>query len=91
MQTFKCDMIGSSVRSHAGIPIDFNGFHARSRFWRLVIANNHGAPRTSFHGIEFFGYDCRITKLLKRMSLSEYEDIFIENVILFLLAPVRLL
>jgi hypothetical protein len=73
-------MIGSSLRSSPGIPIEFNGFHAVSRFWRLVIVKNHGASQTSFHGIEFFGYDYRIIKLIEQLKLTEYEDILIENV-----------
>lgn len=80
VQTFNCEMVGSSVRNNAGIPLEFSGFHARSRFWRLVISKNHGASRTSFHGIEFFGYDCKIGKLLQHLGLVEYEDVFIENV-----------
>ena len=60
--------------------MDFDGFFAISRFWRLIIARNHGALRTSFHGIEFFGYDYRISKLIEELRLSEYEDLLVENV-----------
>lgn len=77
-------MVGSSLRSHAGVPLDFGGFLVRSRYFRFVIANNHGAPMTTFHGIELFGYDCRITKLLTEMNLAEYEHILVENVNIYL-------
>lgn len=73
-------MIGSSVRTSPGIPIEYNGFNAVARFWRLVIVKNHGAPCTSFHGVEFFGYDYRICKLIEQLKLTEYEDVLIENV-----------
>lgn len=73
-------MLGSSLRKNPGVPQDFDGFFAISRFWRLVIAKNHGAQQTSFHGIEFFGYDYRISKLIEELRLSEYEDVLIENV-----------
>ena len=72
-------MIGSSLRNSPGMPIDFSGFHAVARYWRLVIAKNHGAPVTSFHGVEFFGYDYRISKLIEQLKLTEYEDLLIEN------------
>lgn len=80
MQTFKCEMIGSSLRNGAGVPMDFDGFYAIARYWRLVIANNHGARDTSFHGVEFFGYDFRLSKLIEQLKLTEYEDVLIENV-----------
>lgn len=73
-------MIGSSIRTNAGIPLDYSGFLVKSRYWRLVMANNYGAHMTTFHGVEFFGFDCRISKLLSELGLSEYEDILIENV-----------
>lgn len=82
VQTFKCEMIGSNLRNKAGVPMDFGGFYAIARYWRLVIVNNHGATHTSFHGVEFFGYDYRITKLIEQLKLSEYEDVLIENVCL---------
>lgn len=74
-------MVGSAVQKDAGIPIDIDGFNACSRYWRLVITRNHGAPDTSFHGIEFFGYDNRISKLIEQLKLTEYEQALIENVI----------
>ena len=73
-------MIGSTHRYHPGTQVDFDGFHAISRYWRLVLANNHGAQVTSFHGLEFYGYDYRISKLLEPLKLSEYEDDLYENV-----------
>ena len=80
VQSFRCEMIGSNQRYHPGIPKDFDGFHAISRYWRLVLANNHGAQVTSFHGLEFYGYDYRISKLLEPLKLAEYEDDLFENV-----------
>lgn len=77
-------MVGSSNQSNAGVPIDIEGFNACSRYWRLVITRNHGAPETSFHGIEFFGYDNRISKLVEQLKLTEYEQALIENVIFFI-------
>jgi hypothetical protein len=76
----KCDMIGSGLKTNPGVPMDFDGFFAISRFWRFIIAKNHGAPQTSFHGIEFYGYDFRISKLIEELRLSEYEDVLVENV-----------
>jgi hypothetical protein len=73
-------MLGSISRGCAGVPIDIDGFFCISRFWRLVIARNHGALQTSFHGIDFFGYDYRISKLIEDHKLIEYEDTLIENV-----------
>lgn len=73
-------MIGSNIRTSGGTPLDFDGFNAIARYWRLVIGKNHGANETSFHGIEFFGYDYRITKLIEQLKLTEYDDILIENV-----------
>ncbi len=80
MQSFRCDMIGSVMRNSPGVPVEVSGFNACSRFWRLVVANNHGAAVTSFHGVEFFGYDNRISKLIEQLKLSEYEQPLIENV-----------
>lgn len=79
VQSFKCGMVGSSVRNNAGIPVDIAGFNACARYWRLVVTKNHGAKDTSFHGIEFFGYDNRISKLLNQLKLNEYEHAMIEN------------
>lgn len=73
-------MIGSSLRKSAGVPVEIEGFCACARFWRLVTAKNHGSPITSFHGVEFFGYDNRISKLLEQLKLTEYEQALIENV-----------
>ena len=73
-------MLGSQYSSSAGYPVDFNGFNAIARYWRLVITKNHGALNTSFHGIEFFGYDVRISKLLNQLKLNEYEQDLVENV-----------
>ena len=73
-------MLGSSTRTNAGVPVDFEGFSAIARYWRLVIGKNHGATMTSFHGIDFFGYDYRIVMLLEQLKLNEYEDVLIENV-----------
>jgi hypothetical protein len=80
VQAFKCEMIGSSSRNNAGVPIDIDGFNAIARYWRLVIGKNHGASVTSFHGVEFFGYDYRTVKLIEQLKLTEYEDVLIENV-----------
>ena len=77
---FRCEMIGSSLRTNAGVPMDFDGCFAISRFWRLIIAKNHGGQQTSFHGLEFYGYDFRISKLIEELKLSEYEEMLIENV-----------
>ena len=65
------------------MPLDFDGFNATARYWKLLILNNHGSHQTSFHGIEFYGYDTRISKLIDQLNLNEYEDLFIENVIKF--------
>jgi len=73
-------MLGSTLRNSPGVPVEISGFIACSRFWRLVIANNHGASLTSFHGVEFFGYDNRISKIIEQLKLSEYEQLLIENV-----------
>lgn len=73
-------MIGSQYATSAGVGVDFDGFNAIARYWRVVITKNHGAMNTSFHGIEFFGYDIRITKLLNQLKLTEYENDLIENV-----------
>ena len=73
-------MIGSQYSNSAGIGVDFNGFSTIGRYWRLVITKNHGALNTSFHGIDFFGYDVRISKLLNQLKLTEYENDLIENV-----------
>lgn len=81
VQKFICDMVGSNVKTKAGVPLDFDGFNAIARYWRLVIGKNHGASVTSFHGIEFFGYDYRIVMLIEQLKLTEYEDMLIENVI----------
>ena len=81
VQTLKCDMVGSNLRYNAGYPVDFGGFSAISRYWRLVITKNHGAYDTSFHGVEFFGYDYRISKLIEQLKLTEYEHALIENVL----------
>ena len=64
------------------MPLDFDGFNATARYWKLLILNNHGSHQTSFHGIEFYGYDTRISKLIDQLNLNEYEDLFIENVII---------
>ncbi len=81
VQSFKCEMLGSQYSSSAGYGVDFNGFNAVARYWRLVITKNHGALNTSFHGIEFFGYDVRISKLLNQLKLNEYEHDLVENVL----------
>lgn len=80
MQSFNCEMVGSHFATSAGIGVDFEGFSAVGRYWRLVISKNHGALNTSFHGIEFFGYDIRINKLLNQLKLTEYENDLTENV-----------
>ena len=77
-------MVGSTVRNSAGTPVEISGFNACARFWRLVISKNHGAHDTSFHGVEFFGYDNRISKLLDQLKMNEYEQPLIENVIILL-------
>lgn len=77
---FKCLPVGSSIKTDPGVPSDFEGFNATARFWKLLILNNHGANYTSFHAIEFFGYDNRISKLMDQLSLNAYEDYLIENV-----------
>ena len=82
-------MLGSSARGSAGVPIDFDGFQAIARFWRLVVVKNHGAKNTSLHGIEFFGYDCRIAKLISQLKLTEYEDELIQHVIKIFLLLLR--
>jgi hypothetical protein len=61
--------------------MDFEGFNATARYWKLIFTTNHGAHQTSFHGIEFFGYDNRISKLIEQLYLNEYEDVLYENVI----------
>lgn len=76
-------MIGSSLKTDPGIPQDFDGFNATSRYWRMLIMNNHGAHQTSFHGVEFFGYDNRISKLIDQLNMNEYEDVLVENVSIF--------
>lgn len=80
VQAFTCEMIGSNSRKKPGVPVDIHGFNAIARFWRLVIGKNHGASVTSFHGVEFFGYDYRIVKLIEQLKLTEYEEILVENV-----------
>jgi hypothetical protein len=80
VQSCKCEMIGSTIRTQAGHAVDFDGFNATSRYWRFVITKNHGAQDTSFHGIEFFGYDNRISKLIEQLKLTEYTHALITNV-----------
>jgi hypothetical protein len=77
---FKCLPIGSSNKNDPGTPSTFEGFNATARFWKLLILNNHGAHQTSFHGVEFFGYDNRISKLMDQISFNLYEDCLIDNV-----------
>jgi hypothetical protein len=73
-------MIGSSLRNDAGVSMEFGGFYSVARYWRLYIVRNHGAKETSFHGIEFYGYDYRINKLIDHLKLIEYEYVLVENV-----------
>ena len=73
-------MIGNNLRNGAGVPVDFGGFQAISRYWRLVITKNHGAKNTSLHGIEFFGYDLRVAKLISQLKLTEYEEDIVQHV-----------
>lgn len=79
IQTFQCDMIGSTSKDAPGYPQEFDKFIATAQYWRLAIVDNHGAHQTSFHGIEFFGYDNRVTKILDQLKLNELEDILFEN------------
>lgn len=73
-------MLGNNLRELPGVPQEFGGFNSMARYWRLVIVKNHGAPQTSFHGVEFFGYDNRVVKLIDQLNLNEYEDILFDNV-----------
>jgi hypothetical protein len=73
-------MTGSNNRDAPGSPLDFDGFNVTARYWRLLITKNYGSPETSFHGIEFFGYDNRVFKMINKLNLPEYEDAFVENV-----------
>jgi hypothetical protein len=73
-------MIGASNRNAPGVPLDFDGFNVTARYWRLLIVKNHGSNETSFHGIEFFGYDNRVFKMINKLNLPEYEDALVENV-----------
>jgi hypothetical protein len=50
------------------------------RYWKLVVKNNFCAAKTSFHGIEFFGFDTRLQKLLAELNLSEYTNILVKHV-----------
>lgn len=73
-------MIGNCKPTEPGTPLDIDGFHFISRYWRLIIKNNFGSIRTSFHGIEFYGFDFRLQNLLVELNLNEYINILVENV-----------
>ena len=55
------DPVTKTFRQH------FTGFYATSRFIRLTIVRNHGAAKTIFQGITFFGADSllRFSALLR--------------------------
>jgi len=53
------------------------GFVATSRFWKLQILRNHGAPETRLGGISFFGVDHMLKKFFTENGFVQYFDDFI--------------
>ncbi|XP_060561908.1 uncharacterized protein LOC132721604 isoform X2 [Ruditapes philippinarum] len=69
-----CIKIGSTSLSKPGVPQTFTDFTARSRYWRLLLVDNHGGKCICFHGIRFYGADDRIRQLLKENDMDHYAD-----------------
>jgi hypothetical protein len=63
-----------TLLSMVGVPQTFTDFTARSRYWRLLLVDNHGGKCICFHGIRFYGADDRIRQLLKENDMDHYAD-----------------
>lgn len=69
-----CIKTGSTSLSKPGVPQTFTDFTARSRFWRLVLLDNHGGKCICFQGIRLYGADERIRTLLKENDMDHFFD-----------------
>lgn len=63
-----------------GTPQDFFSFMDQSQYWRVVILENYGGNCICFQGIQFYGADSRVSKLLEEHHLSSYTDKIIQKV-----------
>ncbi|KAL4227134.1 hypothetical protein ACF0H5_015107 [Mactra antiquata] len=70
----KCIRSGETSLSKQGFPQTFTDFTARSRFWRLLLVDNHGGKCICFQGIRLYGADDRIRILLKENDMDHYDD-----------------
>lgn len=69
-----CIRAGNTSLSQPGVPQTFTDFTARSRYWRLLLLDNHGGKCICFQGICLYGVDERIRTLLKENNMDEYFD-----------------
>lgn len=69
-----CIKTGSTSLSKPGVPQTFTDFTARSRYWRLLLLDNHGGKCICFQGIRLYGADNRVRELLKENNMDHYAD-----------------
>ncbi|XP_029657190.1 uncharacterized protein LOC115231265 [Octopus sinensis] len=68
---FACKSEGSSDPKDPGKAQIFDGFSDSSRFWQLLIIDNHGGSCICFQGINLYGAEKRIFTELEQMCFSE--------------------
>lgn len=61
----------------AVISAHLDGFVATSRFWKLHLLRNHGAPDTRLGSVEFFGVEHMMKKFFTEHGFAQYYDSFI--------------
>lgn len=68
---FACKAEGSTDPKDPGRAQIFDGFSDTSRFWQLLIIDNHGGSCICFQGINLYGAEKRIFTELEQMCFSE--------------------
>ncbi|GAB1598931.1 uncharacterized protein LOC115231265 [Argonauta hians] len=68
---FACKSEGSCDPKDPGKAQVFDGFSDSSRFWQLLIIDNHGGRCICFQGINLYGAEKRIFTELEQMCFSE--------------------
>jgi ankyrin repeat protein len=76
---YKADLIGPDDLSLPPEGQDFKGFYGKSQFWRLIIADNYGAPETTVASIQFYGYEVAMMDWFKELKLRHHIKPLAEN------------
>ncbi|CAH1784284.1 unnamed protein product [Owenia fusiformis] len=77
--TFTCKKKGSSDPLTPGVAQNFDGFCETSQYWRILILNNHGGTCTAFQGVNFYGFDTRVSQFLEQLRMSSYKESWIKE------------